>query len=119
VALRWAYIERGERLAHVGCMVADIRAALRILCAVNRRWETGWTWLRPACRELPLEPERLLERIDAALTERDDGRAIRAYLGLVIDCLALAPSLPEVERARRHIGESLGAPGSAGAILNG
>ena len=108
VALRWAYLERGERLAHVGCMVADLRAALRVLFAVNRQWETGWKWLRPACRALSIAPERLLERIDATLRETDDEKAIRGYLGLVLDCLALAPDLPEVARARELLRESLG-----------
>lgn len=111
VALRWAYLERGERLAHAGCLVGDMRAAVRVLLAVNRRWESGWKWLRPACRDLERKPARLLERIDSVLTERDDERAIRSCLALVLDCLALAPPLPEVERARTLLGESLGADG--------
>jgi hypothetical protein len=107
VALRWAYAERGEMLAHAGCLVADLRAALRILLAANRRWETGWKWIRPAVADLPRRPDQLVERIDAAVAEPDPGRATRAYLTLVLDCLALAPVLPEVARARDLIGESL------------
>ena len=107
VALRWAYAERGELLAHAGCLVADLRAALRILLAANRRWETGWKWLRPALRDLPRQPPNLLPRLDAAVAEPDPRRATRAYLGLVLDCLALAPAMTEVDRARDLIGESL------------
>ena len=107
VALRWAYAERGEMLAHAGCLVADLRAALRVLLAANRRWETGWKWIGPALADLPRQPARLLERVDAAVAEPEPARAVRGYLEVVLDCLALAPAMPEVARARELIAESL------------
>jgi hypothetical protein len=107
VALRWAYPERVETLAHAGCLVADLRAALRVLFAVNRRWETGWKWVRPAVLGLQTAPEALLDRIDAVVAERRPEAQVRGYLGIVLDCLALAPDLPEVARARQLIRESL------------
>jgi hypothetical protein len=109
VALRWAYAERGEMLAHAGCLAADLRAALRVLFAANRRWESGWKWLRPAVRDLPRRPDRLIERIDALLADPDPAGATRASLTLVLDCLALAAALPEVARARELITASLAA----------
>jgi len=54
---------------------------------------------------LPLKPERLAERIEHALTEPDPFRALLALNELQLETVALAPSGPNVDRARRWLAE--------------
>jgi hypothetical protein len=104
---RWALIDRGERLGFADVLIDDLKTALRVLFAVNRRWEVGVKWLRPASQALPLKPERFIERVDAVFASTDPLTSVRLCLELVLDILALAPRRNDVERARRTIQEAL------------
>jgi len=63
--------------------------------------------LRLAARteELAVKPERLAERIEKALTEPDPRMALLVMAELQAETVALAPSGPNVERARRWLAE--------------
>ncbi len=89
----------GERLVLVQRLVEDAENALRIVFALNRTWQQGWKHLRSELAPLPVQPDRLFERIDAALAGCD----LRAMREVVRDTLALAPALPAVERARAEV----------------
>jgi hypothetical protein len=52
---------------------------------------------------LPVKPERLAERIDEALTDPSPRKALLVMSNLQADVLALAPSGPNVDRARRWV----------------
>jgi hypothetical protein len=52
---------------------------------------------------LPIRPERLAERIEEALTEPDPFQALLVMTGLQVDTVALAPSGPNIDRARRWL----------------
>ena len=55
-----------------------------------------------------MKPERLAERIEEVLTEPDPARAMVVLSELQLDTLALAPSGPNVDRAKRWVSEALG-----------
>jgi predicted nucleotidyltransferase len=97
----------GERLSLVERMVDDAVRVLRMVYAINRVWQP--TTKRVAARAEPLgvKPERLAERIEEALTEPDPLRALIIMTQLQLDTVALAPSGPNVERARAWLAEGL------------
>jgi hypothetical protein len=49
---------------------------------------------------LRIKPDRLVERVEDALTESDPGRALRVVTELQFDTVVLAPSGPDIDRAR-------------------
>jgi hypothetical protein len=51
------------------------------------------------------KPERLAERIEEALTEPDPLCALLTMIELQLETLALAPDGPNVDRARRWLGD--------------
>jgi hypothetical protein len=56
---------------------------------------------------LPIKPDRLVERIEQALTESDPRRALRLTTELQLDAVLLAPSGPNVDRARTWLAEGM------------
>jgi hypothetical protein len=94
-----------DRLALVERLVDDTQRVLRIVYALNRAWEPTIKRLADRVRALPVKPERLAERIEEILTEPDPLRAMLVLSELQIDTLALAPSGPNVDRARRWVQE--------------
>jgi hypothetical protein len=107
VVSHWAYVERAEYLALSESLVADVQGVLRIVFALNQRWEPNWKWVRSEVSVLSTKPENLLERIDTIyLAPRLDER-VTASLELILDTLALAPPSEPVWRARATIGECL------------
>jgi hypothetical protein len=106
----------GERLSLVERMLDDAVRVLRMVYAINRVWQP--TTKRVALRAEPLavKPERLAERIEDALTEPDPVRALVVMTQLQLDTVLLAPSGPNVDRARLWLAEALeilGAPPEA------
>ena len=97
----------GERLALVERLLDDVLRVLRIVYALNRVWEPTTKRLAARVEELPVRPERLAERIEETLTEPDPFRAALVLSELQADTLALAPSGPNVDRARRWVGEAI------------
>jgi hypothetical protein len=97
----------GERLAVVERLLDDATRVLRMLYAVNRVWPPTSKRLAARAHELAIKPDRLAERIEEALTEADPVRAFIVLGELQVDALALAPSGPNVERARRWVPQVL------------
>ncbi|HSB38315.1 MAG TPA: nucleotidyltransferase domain-containing protein [Gaiellaceae bacterium] len=97
----------GERLALVERILDDVLRVLRIVYALNRAWEPTTKRLAARVEELPVKPERLAGRIEDALTEPDPLRAALVLSELQADTLALAPSGPNVDRARLSVAEVL------------
>jgi hypothetical protein len=101
----------GDRLALVEWTVDAAQRVLTIVFALNRVWQP--TTKRVAARVAPLsiKPDRLAERIEEALTEPDPRRALRVITELQLDAVRLAPSGPNVDRARSWlaaVAEALG-----------
>jgi predicted nucleotidyltransferase len=99
-------VRPGERLALVEWMFDGAVRVLSIVFALNRVWQP--TTKRLAARVAPLatKPDRLAERIEEALTEPDLRRALLVMTELQLDTVLLAPSGPNVDRARVWLAEA-------------
>jgi hypothetical protein len=97
----------GERLALHERLVDDAVRVLRMLYAINRTWQPTTKRVAQRAEQLAVKPERLAERIEEALTERDPLRALVVMTQLQADAVALAPSGPNVDRARVWLAEAL------------
>jgi hypothetical protein len=108
-ALRWGgfapaglltLIRPGDRLALIEWILDAALRVLSIVFALNRVWQP--TTKRLAVRVAPLrvKPDRLAERIEEALTEPEPRRALRLMTELQLDAVRLAPSGPNIDRAR-------------------
>lgn len=98
-----AVLRPGDALTLVWRVAEDGENVLRIVFALNREWPPGWKRLAERLAPLAVKPERLAERVDAALRALDLGR-LRA---LATETLGLAPRSPAVERALRFLEEPL------------
>lgn len=95
----------GEQLARLERMLDDAARVLRIVYALNRVWVPTHKRLAARTAALAVKPERLAERIEAALSEPDPRRALLLMTELQADTVALAPDGPNVNRARRWLAE--------------
>jgi hypothetical protein len=101
-------VRPGERLSFVERVLDDVLRVLRIVYALNRVWEPTTKRLALRVDALPVKPERLAERVEEVLTEPDPRRAALVLSELQSDTLALAPSGPNVDRARRWVEDVIG-----------
>jgi len=95
----------GERLSCVERLLDDALRVLKIVYALNRVWQSTTKRLAPRVEELSVKPERLAERIEEALAEPDLIRALLVMNELQLETVMLAPSGPNVDRARRWLSE--------------
>lgn len=95
----------GERLALIEYLYLDSVRVLRIIYALNRVWQPTSKRLADRVQALPVKPERLAERIEEALTEPDPLRAMLVMSELQAETADLAPSGPNVDRARHWLRE--------------
>jgi tRNA nucleotidyltransferase/poly(A) polymerase len=87
-------------------MVDDASRVVRIVFALNRVWEPTHKRLADRTATLAHKPERLAERIEEALTEPDPHRALLTMTELQAETVALAPDGPNVDRARKWLGDA-------------
>jgi hypothetical protein len=80
--------------------------------AINRTWQPTTKRVALRAEGLKLKPDRLAERIEEALTELDPRRALIVMTQLQLETVALAPSGPNVDRARVWLAEALQILGS-------
>lgn len=99
-------VRAGERLSLMEWMFDGAIRVLTIVFALNRVWQP--TTKRLAARVAPLatKPDRLAERVEEALTEPDPRRALLVMTELQLDTVLLAPSGPNVDRARAWLAEA-------------
>lgn len=95
----------GERLALVERMTDDASRVVCIVFALNRVWQPTLKRLADRTAALTNKPERLAERIEEALTEPDPHRALLVMTELQAETAALAPDGPNIDRARKWLGE--------------
>lgn len=100
-------IRPGERLSLLEWMFDGALRVLRIVYAVNRVWEPTTKRLAARVEPLTVKPERLAERIQEALTEPDPRRALATMTELQLDTVRLAPSGPNIDRARTWLADGL------------
>ena len=95
----------GDRLALIERLYDDARRVLRIVYALNLVWPPTNKRLAARLDTLAVKPEQLADRIEEALTEPDPLRAMLVMSELQEDTVALAPSGPNVVRARQWLHE--------------
>ena len=94
-------------LARMEWMVEAAQRVLAIVFALNRVHQPTAKRLAARVEPLAIKPERLAERIEEALTEQDPRRALAVMTELQLDTVRLAPSGPNVDRARTWLAEGL------------
>ena len=92
-----------ERLALLEWMVDDATRVVCIVFALNRVWQPTSKRLADRVDALTDKPERMVERIEEALTEPDPHRAVLVMTALQLETLSLAPNGPNVNRARKWL----------------
>jgi Nucleotidyltransferase domain len=97
----------GERLVLAERMVDDATRVLRIVYALNGIWLPTTKRVAARVEGLAVKPERLAERIEEALTEPDPFRALLLLNELQLETVELAPSGPNVDRARVWLAQVL------------
>ncbi len=94
-------------LARMEWLIESAQRVLAIVFALNRVHPPTAKRLAERVELLAIKPERLAERIDEALAERDPRRALRVMTELQLDAARLAPSGPNVDRARTWLAEGI------------
>jgi predicted nucleotidyltransferase len=100
-------VRPGERLSLLEWMFDGALRVLRIVYAVNRVWEPTTKRLAARVEALAVKPDHLAERITEALTEPDPRRALATMTELQLETVRLAPSGPNIDRARTWLAEGL------------
>ncbi len=93
----------GDSLVLAERLVDDAQRLLQVVFALNETWEPGWKRLPARLEPLAVKPERLAERIDAAIRALD----LQAMRTLAAEALALAPQTEKTRRARELLLEPL------------
>ena len=94
-------------LARAEWLVEAAQRVLAIVFALNRVPLPTSKRLSVRVEPLAVKPERLAERIDAALAEPDPRTALLLMTQLQLDTVRLAPSGPNVDRARAWLAAGL------------
>ena len=94
-------------LARMEWLVESAQRVLAIVFALNRVAQPTAKRLASHVEPLPIKPERLAERIDAALAQPDPRTALRLMTELQLETVRLAPSGPNVDRARTWLADAL------------
>jgi predicted nucleotidyltransferase len=95
-------------LARAEWLVDSAQRVLAIVFALNRERQPTAKRLATNVAPLAVKPERLAERIEEALAEPDPRTALRLMAELQLETVNLAPSGPNVDRARTWLAEGLG-----------
>jgi len=94
-------------LARMEWLVDAAQRVLAIVFALNRVPQPTAKRLAARVEPLAIKPERLAERIDEALAETDPRTALRLMTELQLDTVGLAPSGPNIDRARVWLAEGI------------
>jgi hypothetical protein len=103
----WPLVARDARLALADRLTGYLERGLRILFALNRRWEPDYKWLASEAPRLTIKPGELVSRVNSALTFEHPRESVRTCLALLIDILTLASEEYDVSAAREQIKQAL------------
>lgn len=103
--LRQAHRDDRYSLVRVVLEVTD--DVLRLLFALNRRWERSWKRLPDLLAGLEVAPPDAAERIASALTTPEAREALRVTFELARDAVALVGPEIETDRARAWLDEAV------------
>jgi predicted nucleotidyltransferase len=94
-------------LARMEWLVEAAQRVLAIVFALNRVHQPTAKRLAARVEPLAIKPERLAERIEEAVAEPDPRTALRLMTELQLEAVQLAPSGPNVDRARVWLAEGI------------
>ena len=94
-------------LVRMEWLVESAQRVLAIVFALNRLPLPTGKRLGARVEPLAVKPDRLAERIEEALAEPDPRTAVRLMTELQLETVRLAPSGPNVDRARAWLAEGL------------
>jgi predicted nucleotidyltransferase len=94
-------------LARMEWLVDGIQRVLAIVFALNRVHQPTAKRLAASVEPLAIKPDRLAERIEETLAERDPQRALLVMAELQLEAVELAPGGPNVGRARTWLAEGV------------
>lgn len=100
-------VRKEDQLARTEWLVDCATRVLTIVYALNRVWQPTTKRLAQRLEPLAIKPERLAERLDEAVTEPDPYRSVIAMSELQLETVRLAPSGPNVDRAREWLAEAI------------
>lgn len=110
VKARYALAKRQQRFALTQKLTQDINNLIRILFAINKKWETNTKWLNLSLEEMQVKPLKLLERINEILSCFSLNEKVCLTIGLIIETLKLLPPSPEIKQAINTLAKSLVKP---------
>jgi hypothetical protein len=91
IAVRKMLSKREDKIPFLQRMIPDIQKILRILYAINRKWEPDWKWTKNIISNLEIKPENLEERIDSIICIKDTKENLKNCFELIKDTLLLIP----------------------------
>jgi predicted nucleotidyltransferase len=94
-------------LARAEWLVESAQRVLAIVYALNRERQPTSKRLARNTEALGIKPQRLAERIETSLAEPDPREALRLMTELQLETVQLAPSGPNVDRARTWLAAAL------------
>lgn len=98
---------RQAPMALSGELTWTVERTLRILFALNRRWESDYKWLSYEASRLERKPERLVERVNDVFMLPDLRERVKTCFQLLIDVLKLVPDDIDISREIQHVSEAL------------
>jgi hypothetical protein len=104
-------VRPGDRMQLLEWLLDAATRVLTIVYALNRTWQPTSKRLAARLEPLAVKPERTAERIEESLAAQDPYHALRVLTQLQLEVVQLAPSGPNVDRARTWLTEALGVLG--------
>jgi hypothetical protein len=101
--VRWALAVRNQRFGLATRLQWDIENVLRLLFAVNKRWDQDLKWTDERSLDLTIKPEHLSERINQVFTMTHAEDSIRTAFHLIEETLQLVPEEYDVSAALESI----------------
>jgi predicted nucleotidyltransferase len=98
---------RRDRYSNTRVVLEVADDVLRLLFALNRRWEPSWKRIPELVAPLPIKPDRTAKRIEAALAASDPRLALLTIFELARDAVALVGPEFDVSRARAWLDEAV------------
>jgi hypothetical protein len=101
----WPVAERGLRMELAGRLEWIVSDGLRVLFALNKRWEPDYKWLEGESRKLRRAPDQLAARVNAIFSQAQARASVSMCLDLLDDILALAATEYDVTLVRERLNE--------------
>ncbi|MBI4853375.1 MAG: DUF4037 domain-containing protein [Acidobacteria bacterium] len=107
IKVRFALVKRQQRFALTQKLTQDINNLLRILFAVNKKWESSTKWLDLVLEQMTIKPLKLVERIDRIFSCLSLNEKVCLTLELIIETLNLLPQSPDIKQAINTLEKNL------------